>query len=44
MHTTKIKNKEVSSRTREKIVTETIKTKARDATLLRKIVMRMMMK
>ena len=43
-HKRRITKKEESTRTREKIVMKIIKTKAKDATLLKKILMRMMMK
>ena len=43
-HKRRIKKKEASIGTREKTLAETIKTKVRGATLLKKILMRMMMK
>ena len=43
-HKRRTKSKEASTRIIETTTKKTIKTKARDATLLKKILMRMMMK
>ena len=44
VHRRRTKKKETSTRIREKMITEITRTKEKDGTLLKKIMMRMMMK
>ena len=44
VHRRRTTKKETSTRTREKMIVEITRTKAKDATLLKKILMRTMMK